>query len=260
MFDLKLTLSTLFLLTVTLLTATLSAKKSYPNCDSIRPLIDWFGDLDCRKVPSAESLTFLPEENAVMFKIGKDVPMISTSWKNEFRDNLRPPIESEYNYHLETKFYKDGVPKRDKSIVVIQWHDRKDGFDRLTPEQQERAQRSRPPLTLRVIDHKLVVILWNDEIFDAKGGVGNGKILYTQDIDFGKWYNFDFDIKWSAQDSGQFKFYIDGKMVVNYKGPIGYELDIVGSYFKFGFYTVHPFEDFGSMKIAHRNYSRTRLK
>jgi len=240
--------------------ASLLAEKHLANCNNIKDLIPWFGDLDCKKVPSSESIQYIPEEEAVMFKIGNEIPQFHASWKNEFRDNLRPELESEYTYHLETKFYEDGMPKRDKSIVVIQWHDRKDGFYDLTEKQQERAQRSRPPLTLRVIDHKLVVILWNDEVFDQKGGVGNGKILYSQDIEFGKWYNFDFDIKWSALESGLFKFYIDGKMVLDYRGPIGYKLDQVGSYFKFGFYTVHPFDDFGYMKIAHRNYSCSQLK
>ncbi len=232
-------------------------KEYYPQCDKIEGNIQWFSNLDCKKSPShPEALQIIPGENSVVFRVGNEIPKIYSSWKNEFRDNIRPKLGSVYSYHLETKFIKEGLPKRDRSIVVAQWHDRKDGFDQMSISSQKRASRSRPPISIRVIDHEFYIILWNDKIFDEKGGVGNGKIIYQQPIDFDHWYSFDFIVKWSAAQDGYFQVKIDGQEAVNYEGPIGYKLDLVGSYFKFGLYTVHSFNQFGVMEIAHRNYDR----
>jgi hypothetical protein len=51
----------------------------------------------------------------------------------------------------------------------------------------------------------------------------------------GRWHSMLYEVKWLQDSSGYLKAWIDNRLVVDYRGPMGYA-DEVGSYFKYGVY------------------------
>jgi Polysaccharide lyase len=51
----------------------------------------------------------------------------------------------------------------------------------------------------------------------------------------GVWHSMRYEVKWLPDPNGYLKAWIDGQLVVDYRGPMGYA-DEVGSYFKYGVY------------------------
>jgi Polysaccharide lyase len=51
----------------------------------------------------------------------------------------------------------------------------------------------------------------------------------------GTWHLMQYEVKWLQDPGGYLKAWVDGKQLVDYRGPIGYA-DEWGSYFKYGVY------------------------
>jgi hypothetical protein len=69
------------------------------------------------------------------------------------------------------------------------------------------------------------------------GGDNNKKRLY-QSSEFAEknvWHDFIVNVKWSWEEDGYCRVWIDGHQVVDDSGPIGYN-DARGPYFKTGIY------------------------
>jgi Polysaccharide lyase len=57
----------------------------------------------------------------------------------------------------------------------------------------------------------------------------------VKDFAKGTWHSMQYEVKWLPDSSGYLKAWIDNRLVVDYRGPMGYA-DEVGSYFKYGVY------------------------
>jgi peptide/nickel transport system ATP-binding protein len=215
------------------------------SCNLVADELNSFSSvpLDKKRVPSPSSLVL--ENDSLKFYLHPHERQISDGWRTELADLFLPPVGAKISYTLETKIPAN-FPKRKESIVLAQWHDKK--------PLGKIAQR--PPLSIRVIEGDLVVILWNDKVWQQTGGEGTGQILYRRPIESDKWMSFEFRIHWSALQDGWIEGYINNQLAFSYSGPIGYEEDTSGSYFKFGLYTTYPFEK--PLVVYHRNYSRQR--
>ena len=131
------------------------------------------------------------------------------------------------------------------SIVLAQWHDKK----------TQGRPAARPPLALRLTRGALRVTFWNDQVLAAQGVRGDGEILYeSRDVATDQWIDFVFSVKWSPDESGSVRMWIDGKLVAEHRGAVSYSDDVYGPYFKLGVYTVHDFEF--PLYVYHGDYRR----
>jgi hypothetical protein len=149
------------------------------------------------------------------------------------------------------------IPKnfinREETVVIAQWHDSK----------VEGKKYQRPQLSVRIVAGDLEVYLWNDHIWEesckrGKCGEGDGVLLFSSPVEKERWHEIDLEAIWSGEDDGLLNLKFNGRTVVERHGSNTYREDLEGPYFKFGIYTVHPFE--GPMVIYQKNYKRRVLK
>jgi hypothetical protein len=56
-----------------------------------------------------------------------------------------------------------------------------------------------------------------------------------KDFARGSWHRMEYEVRWLMDSNGFLKAWVDGRLVVDYHGPIGYA-DELGTYFKYGVY------------------------
>lgn len=180
------------------------------------------------------------------FAIQANQKKISDGWRAELTDPLLVAPGSELSYEFET--YVPSTSKREDlaGFVVAQWHDLG------VPN----GEIQRPPVSVRIRGDEMTFELWNSEHL-AIDSTAEGIPLFALKNPFDRWVKIQLKAKWSDDETGFLNLIVDGVPVANYKGPIGYKTDLRSPYFKFGVYTVHPFE--GVLEVFHRGYSRQLL-
>ena len=198
------------------------------------------------------------ELSVIRFEIRPENPEINQGRRAELRDMLDAVAGEEVWYRFSTLVPRD-FPKGAPQVVVAQWH-----------EQLAQGEPSRrPPLAHRLVDGVFIVTLWNEETYDRSDGKGHGIILFQDPgYAFGSVYEYVYRIVWSPVGQGnvtgwrreQACSFADTACkpghwhrFISYRGPIGYEV-AKGYYFKFGIYTVRPFES--PLIVYHRAYQR----
>ncbi|MDH3387234.1 MAG: polysaccharide lyase [Gammaproteobacteria bacterium] len=201
-----------------------------------------------KRIGTSHGLTFEDDVKGVYaarFEIRPTDEKISDGYRAELRDPYVASPNEEVWYRFRTLIPRQLLEDQDLSIVLAQWHDKK----------ANGAPAARPPLALRMKGGVLRADLWNDEIFAAQGDNGDGKILYESgDFPADEWIEFVFGVKWSPDDSGLVRMWMNGKLVAEHRGAIGYYDDIYGPYFKLGIYTVHDFKQ--PAFVYHSDYRR----
>jgi hypothetical protein len=149
------------------------------------------------------------------------------------------------------------IPKnfinREETVVIAQWHDSK----------VEGKKAQRPQLSVRIVAGDLEVYLWNDLMWEescrrGKCGKGDGILIFRSPVEKERWHEIDLEAVWSGWDDGLLNLKFNGRTVVERPGSNTYREDLEGPYFKFGIYTVHPFE--GPIVIYQKNYKRRVIK
>lgn len=188
-----------------------------------------------------------PSGCSAQFTIRGDQPKISDGWRAELSDPLLVPLGSEMTYEFETYIPSSSARDELAGMVIAQWHDII-GYEGGRPQ--------RPPVSVRIRGDEMRIELWNNEhlLKDAKA---EGIPVYSMKHPFDRWIKIQMHVKWSDDASGFLNLKIDGNPVATYTGNIGYASDFRAPYFKFGVYTVHPFD--GTLKVYHRGYSRKVL-
>lgn len=112
-----------------------------------------------------------------------------------------------------------------------------------------------PPFALEMVGERMRVVIRTDPM---RISVPNGftfKKLYQDDADIvrGRWYAMRIRVTFDPFGAGVLKVWRDGRMLVDYHGPIGFD-DERGPYFKQGVYRAsapEPFAvDFRGLTIA----------
>lgn len=183
--------------------------------------------------------------SAARFEIRPDDEKVSDGYRAELRDPYVASPHEEVWYHFRTLLPGKLLQDPDLSIVLAQWHDKK----------SKGRPAARPPLALRLTRGALRVTIWNDRILAAQGAGGDGEILYeSRDFATDKWIDFVFGVKWSPDESGSVRMWIDDELVAEHRGAISYSDDVYGPYFKLGVYTVHDFKF--PLHVYHSDYRR----
>ncbi len=183
--------------------------------------------------------------SAARFEIRPDDKKISDGYRAELRDPYVASPHEEVWYRFSTLIPARLLEDGDLSFVLAQWHDKK----------TEGRPATRPPLALRIQRGAMRVTVWNDEILAEQGVYGNGKVMFeSRDIPTERWIQFVFGVKWSPDESGSVRMWMDDELVAEHRGAISYKNDVYGPYFKLGVYTVHDFKF--PLHVYHSDYRR----
>ena len=227
--------------------------------ESVKCDIKHVSGVSLRRLVDCDSATYITipkktELSVIRFEIRPENPEINQGRRAELRDMLDAVAGEEVWYRFSTLVPRD-FPKGAPQVVVAQWH-----------EQLAQGEPSRrPPLAHRLVDGVFIVTLWNEETYDRSDGKGHGIILFQDPgYAFGSVYEYVYRIVWSPVGQGnvtgwrreQACSFADTACkpghwhrFISYRGEVA-----KGYYFKFGIYTVRPFES--PLIVYHRAYQR----
>jgi hypothetical protein len=145
----------------------------------------------------------------------------------EVKEEYRAPFGREIWYSFSTLIPSE-FPIVETPIIISQWHASEDPGE-------EVAARS-PILANRYGSGDLVIDIRFSSQRIQRTNDGISKVLYEQkSFPKGVWHDFIYRICWSYHSDGLIDCWLDGKQIIGYRGPVGYN-DGVGPYFKFGLY------------------------
>src|SRR5208282_5174192 len=142
-------------------------------------------------------------EDSLRFELRKGEQW-NSSFRSEVNTTEHPPMNS-VRWYAFSLYLPAGFPIEDNRLVLAQWH----GADK-----KELGEVARSP----------------SMAFRYRAGR-----FYITDRHTSEWIVFVVQAKWSYQDDGFVNVWWNGKPIVQYHGPVGYNDDI-GPYFKFGIY------------------------
>jgi hypothetical protein len=153
----------------------------------------------------------------------------------EVKEMYCAPLGHEIWYSFST-FIPPEFPIVETPCVITQWHASEDAG--------EKAAARSPVLAHRYANGALVIDIRFSSQRMQRSNDGAVRVLYEQkSFPKGIWQDFLYRIRWSYRSDGLVECWLNGKKIIDYKGPVGYN-DGEGPYFKFGLYHhggVKPF-------------------
>ncbi len=139
---------------------------------------------------------------------------------------FKAKMGQDYWYGL-SMFIPADFPIHKNRLVLGQWHSIRD------PGEIPRS----PPLSQRYENGWfLVKVCHGAKKIYTENPCPKKKVIYRdRNLKLGVWHDFIYHVRWSYRDDGFVELWIDGKKVVDYRGPVGYN-DDKGPYFKYGIY------------------------
>ncbi|MEM8811977.1 MAG: heparin lyase I family protein [Pseudomonadota bacterium] len=241
---------------------TISGKDRYSWTESVKCDLGDIPDFSVKRLIDCDAAKFVELNygdtalRAVRFQIDPQDAKISGGIRAELRDLYEAVNGEEVWYRLSTMLPPDFPVDADHRLVLAQWHERK----------MDSEQPLRPPLSHRLWNGRFVVTLWNQPIVDARDTIeGDGEIIYDDpDLERGVFHEFVYKIIWSDGNDGEIVAWkrtcplersecdaSPWREVIRYNGATGYT-NVYGYYFKFGLYTVTPFDV--SFTAYHKQY------
>lgn len=94
-----------------------------------------------------------------------------------------------------------------------------------------------PPFAIELRDEKMRIASRFDPRLISRGNDAPYTLHYadTAPLQRGRWYAMRIAVKFDPAGAGWLKVWRDGRQIVDYRGPIGFN-DVVGPYFKAGIY------------------------
>ena len=158
------------------------------------------------------------------------------TWVNESGPTFRAEISTKDVARMNSvRWYRFALllprdfPIEDNRLVLFQWH----GSDKKYLGEPSRS----PVLALRYSQGNLSLSLRHspERIVHDPEAVPAEKLFKTSKFPLGEWNEFVVEARWSFTDDGYVNMWWNGKQVVKYRGPVGYN-DDVGPYVQFGLY------------------------
>lgn len=148
-------------------------------------------------------------------------------FKSELSDGYNAPFGREIWYRVSHYIPSSTGTLPNNSCVLAQWHNvaRADAVDS-----------AKPPLALRYRDGRArVTVSFAREPYRFKNQAAT---LDIYDVPFAldQWHDFVYRVVFAGDDSGLVDIWHNGKLVKQYRGPVGYPEDPLGPYFKTGVY------------------------
>lgn len=168
---------------------------------------------------------------------------VSQGHRAELRDPMNAPLEEAVWYGFSTFIAPQHCVSQGVGLVLAQWHDQAKLGD----------PSGKPPIAIRYRDGRLRVTGAHgkfaspnpDECYEF-AGVDNFRL--------GVWHDFVFRVFWSRHGASEIRAWLNGEPFIDWRGPLGYENEAEGPYFKLGVYCSPP--DARPVVAYHDNYSR----
>jgi len=158
------------------------------------------------------------------------------AWNAEVDPSFRSEISTdEYVAKNSVQWYgfslliPQDFPIETNRCVIGQWHDKAKtqlGEPDKSPEIAHRFSNGRFYVTARHSTERIV---------SDPDAVPQEVLFETTHFPLGQWNDFVYQIKWSYHRNGFVNAWLNGKQIINYHGPVGYDDDI-GPVFNFGIY------------------------
>ena len=149
----------------------------------------------------------------------------NNGYRAELCDATLPPKNTSIYYSYGLFIPEDFNIGEDGYVVITQWH---------TP-----GSHQKPPMALRLRhNNRLDVTLNHKDSGTDLSAHGSGQIIFTQIHDFkrGIWNDFEYLVRWSADESGSIEMKINQQTLARYSGPTTYADQTTAPYFKYGIY------------------------
>ena len=168
---------------------------------------------------------------------------ISQGHRAELRDPFNAVWDETVWYGFSTRLSAQHCVAGEIGCVLAQWHDQAKLGD----------PSGKPPIALRFRGGRL-------HVTGAYGREASPEpdIRYefagVAGFRLGVWHDFVFRVFWSRHGTSEIEAWLDGAPFFAWRGPLGYENEAEGPYFKFGAYWSPP--GAAPCVIYHDNYSR----
>lgn len=166
-------------------------------------------------------------KQAVWFEIRETDPKVKGSNRSELRflsNDFNEPVGFDADIHIPANWAFDATP-----TLAMQWHAARD---------RHLGEGGRvPPLELVIEgDHWIVRVASDPKLLSKKNAPPAQIDIVDVPMVAGKTSTWQFDVIWSATDTGRVQVRHNGGIVADYKGPTAHR-DLIGPYLKFGVYS-----------------------
>jgi hypothetical protein len=203
------------------------------TADWMKPLESKWGTQSPGRTYSIQSASLQSSgEPCLRFELRKGEHYSDLFGKTSFRSEVNardfPPMGS-VRWYAFSLLVPDDFPIEDNRLVLAQWH----GADKKYLGEAPRS----PTMAFRYSNGSLSITICHSPeriVRDAKA-VQSMTLFQTEQFHRNAWNDFVVQAKWSCRSDGFVNIWWNGRQVVRYSGPVGYNDDF-GPYFKFGLY------------------------
>jgi hypothetical protein len=168
---------------------------------------------------------------------------ISQGHRAELRDPFNAGWETEVWYGFSTRMSAEHPLPPGIGCVLAQWHDQAKLGD----------PSGKPPIAIRYRDGEMRVTGAYGK-FASPDPDTRYEFARLPGFALGIWHDFVFRVFWSRHGASEIEAWHDGQPMFDWRGPLGYENEAEGPYFKFGVYWSPPGSE--PVVVYQDNYSR----
>ena len=168
---------------------------------------------------------------------------VSQGHRAELRDPFNALWESEVWYGFATRLSAEHPLPEGVGCVLAQWHDQAKLGD----------PSGKPPIAIRFRDGTLSVTGAYGK-FASPDPDRRYEFASIPNFGLGVWHDFVFRVFWSRRGTSEIEAWWNGAPMVDWRGPLAYENEAEGPYFKLGVYWSPPGPE--PVVVYHDNYSR----
>ncbi|RYZ67177.1 MAG: hypothetical protein EOP09_11470 [Proteobacteria bacterium] len=154
-------------------------------------------------------------------------PQGSRTFRNELIPGTFPNVGGMREYSCSI-FLPSDFPIEDNRLVLMQW------WPQAKTELGEEGRS--PSLALRFVNGEVSATIRHSPLRVIRDPDQVAKVgLFRRHLQLGTWQTFKFRARWSHRDDGLVQAWLNGELLADYHGPVGYS-DDQGPLFKFGMY------------------------
>ena len=168
---------------------------------------------------------------------------ISEGHRAELRDPFNAPYEAVTWYGFSTLIPENYPVGEGVGCVLAQWHDQAKLGD----------PSGKPPIAIRYGKGEITVTGAYAK-FASHDPDRRYEFATLADFPRGIWHDFVFRVFWSRYETSTIGAWLGGRKFIEWSGPLGYENEAEGPYFKLGVYCSGPISQ--PHVAYHDNYSR----
>jgi peptide/nickel transport system ATP-binding protein len=168
---------------------------------------------------------------------------VSQGHRAELRDPFNAPFDVPLWYGFSTLIDQDFPVEEGVGCVLAQWHDQAKLGD----------PSGKPPIALRYRAGLLSVTGAHDKVASDRP-VRRYEFASVDNLRRGVWHDFVFRVIWSRFGRSRINVWFSGREWIDWSGPLGYQNEAEGPYFKLGVYCSGPIRN--AHVAYHDNFSR----